>query len=246
MEWPAAEPPEHLLVCCHHAGGGAVQFRSWARRFAPRTAVLALQLPGRQNRWGEPFLGTVDEIVSHAAVALLPRLTVPYTVFGHSMGGIIGYELSRLVGAEHGRWPQRLIVSATRPPHFPQGVPDLRGVDDRAMLRHFVDGGSLPAWVLDDPDTAEVMLPPLRADVSVCGTYRHRAGPPLPCPLLACGGTDDPEVSAEELAGWARYGAAGFEVAMFPGRHLFHLEPAAGLLDSLAAQLPRGRRQEAR
>lgn len=243
MEWPAAEAAGRLLVCCHHAGGGASQFRAWQERLAPDTAVLALQLPGRQNRWGEPFLPSVDEIVAEACEALAPRLDRPFTVFGHSMGGIVGYELVRRLGAVHGQWPERLVVSAARPPHHRRTEVDLGGFDDAQVLGYFVANGSLPHWVLDDADVQQLVLPPLRGDFVVCDEYRHRPGPPVPCPITVCGGTDDPDVTPADLAGWREYTCGGCEQRMFPGGHLYHLEPASGL-PSFLAGLPAGERTE--
>ncbi|MFI6350932.1 thioesterase II family protein [Streptomyces sp. NPDC050560] len=241
MEWLAAARPERLLVCCHHAGGGAGQFRRWRERLAPGTTVLALQLPGRQSRWDEPVPRSMEEAVTGAFEALRHRIDRPYTVFGHSMGALVGYETARRLGAEAGLWPERLIASASLPPHRPQGVPELRGLDDAGLIGYFVGNGTLPGWVADDPDLQRLLLAPLRGDIALCDGYRHRPGPPLPCPITVCGGLDDTGLDARDLDGWRAYGSAGCERRMFRGGHLFHLEPDSGLLPflaSLAAPVP--------
>ncbi|MFC7219623.1 thioesterase II family protein [Streptomyces polyrhachis] len=237
MEWPATEAAERVLVCCHHAGGGASQFHRWQERLGPRTTVLALQLPGRQNRWGEPPLLAMDEIVAEACEALLPRLDLPFSLFGHSMGGLVAYELARRLGTGHARWPQRLIVSASRPPDRRQVDLDLRRYDDAQVVRRFVDDGTLPPWVVDDTEVQTLLLPPLRGDYAVCHDYRHRPGPPLPCAITVCGGADDDGVGPADLEGWRAYVSAPYERRMFPGGHLFHLDPGSGLLPYLSGLL---------
>ncbi|MFR9788497.1 thioesterase II family protein [Streptomyces sp. MB22_4] len=237
MEWPAAEAAGQLLVICHHAGGGAGQFRSWQDELGPDTGVLALQLPGRQNRWTEPVLESMDAIVAGALPALLARLDRPFTIFGHSMGGLVGFELARVLGQVHGLWPDRLIVSATRPPHHHHGDLDLSGYDDEEVVRHFVGNGTLPEWVLDDKDLQALLLPPLRGDFAICDDYRYRPGEPLACPLTLCGGTEDEGVTPEALDGWGEYAGAGWDRLLFPGGHLFHLDPDSGLLPAIARLL---------
>lgn len=128
-----------------------------------------------------------------------------------------------------------------------RGDLDLGAYDDDHVVRHFVDNGTLPPWVLDDPDLQKLLLPPLRGDFAVCDEYRYRPGPPLACPLTLCGGTEDDGVVEADLEDWREYTRAGWERRMFPGRHLFYLEPESGLLpfvaqllsDGPAAQRPR-------
>jgi medium-chain acyl-[acyl-carrier-protein] hydrolase len=47
------------------------------------------------------------------------------------------------------------------------------------------------------------------------------AEPPLDCPIIAFGGTDDQRVSRERLEGWAVQTSSRFELQYFPGEHFF-------------------------
>ncbi|WP_405533499.1 alpha/beta fold hydrolase [Streptomyces avidinii] len=221
------------MVCFHHAGGGAGQFRTWQASFGPDVQVLAVQLPGRQTRWAEEPMTDIGAMVEALVPPLLARLDRPYVVFGHSMGGILGYELTRRLGEEYGRWPRRLIVSATPAPHLRLGRPDPEGLEDEELVESLIASGALPAWVREDPELREMMLPPLRGDYAACRAYRHRPGPPLPCPMTVFGATGD-TISSELLGSWRSYTAAGFTQQMYPGDHFYHLNPASGLLTDLA------------
>ncbi|MFE0652993.1 thioesterase II family protein [Streptomyces sp. NPDC059534] len=233
IEWPVAVEPPLLMVCFHHAGGGAGQFRAWQDSLGADARLLAVQLPGRQTRWAEEPMTDIGAMVEALVPPLLARLDRPYVVFGHSMGGILGYELTRRLGEGYDRWPRRLIVSATPAPHLRRGGPDPEGMDDDQLVESLIASGVVPAWVREDPELREVLLRPLRGDYAAGRAYRHRPGPPLPCPTTVLGATGD-TISTELLDGWRSYTAAGFTRRMYPGDHFYHLDPASGLLADLA------------
>jgi medium-chain acyl-[acyl-carrier-protein] hydrolase len=232
MEWPEGTGAERILLCCHHAGGGAAQFREWQTVLGPGTAVLALQLPGRQNRWDEAPVQTMEEVLAEAVPALLERLTLPYVVFGHSMGGAIGFELGRRLGSEHNLWPTRLILSAAPPPHRREEIPDLSDVRDADLIKFFVDSGAIPSWVLEDPDLQSLLVPPLRGDLAIGKQYEYAPGPPVPCALSVCGGIEDSALTPL-LEGWRHYTSSDFQLMTFQGGHMFYLDPASDLLPAV-------------
>jgi surfactin synthase thioesterase subunit len=75
-----------------------------------------------------------------------------------------------------------------------------------------------------EPEVVRMSLPALRADFGIVLGYTHRAAPPLDLPIVALGGTQDPDVAAEALLGWAHYTTAPFRFRMLPGGHLFYRE----------------------
>ncbi|MFE3548146.1 thioesterase II family protein [Streptomyces kronopolitis] len=67
-----------------------------------------------------------------------------------------------------------------------------------------------------------VLLPLLRADLTLCETYTHRAEAPLPCPLTVLAGSDDDSVTGAELAEWRGHTTAAFALHLFPDApHLY-------------------------
>jgi surfactin synthase thioesterase subunit len=80
--------------------------------------------------------------------------------------------------------------------------------------------------VLEHPELMDLVMPLLRADFALLETHRHRPGPPLPCPITACGGLSDPDVSDEEVEGWREHAGGPFRKVMLPGNHFFLLHEA--------------------
>jgi len=79
----------------------------------------------------------------------------------------------------------------------------------------------IPDEVLRHPELLGLLVPGLRADLSVVETYAHRPGPPLGCPIAAFGGLADPEATEAELSEWRQQTTGTLSVQMFPGGHFF-------------------------
>lgn len=191
----------------HHAGGSASSYRL-GKHFPADVEVCPVQLPGRENRFAESLLTSLGPVVDELVAAIPTDL--PFVFFGHSMGALVAYEVARRLPPAH------LYVSAHRAPHLPDTTP-LRQLDDDALVARLVE--TVP--VLADPDLREIFLPILRADLTLCETYRFTPGDPLPCPVTAFGGVEDDLVTEAELAAWRSHTSAAFAVRLFPGGHFY-------------------------
>ncbi|MBO4206787.1 thioesterase domain-containing protein [Micromonospora echinofusca] len=207
------------LFCLPYAGAGASAFRTWQAEFGAGVEVLAVQLPGRENRIAEDPRFTVADV----ATAISGRADRPYAIYGHSMGGRVGFEVVRELRRRGAELPVRLYVGGARAPHVTASslFDGLSQVDDDELLRRLSDGGGLPAGMLDHPELVELLLPLLRADFGRVDDYTYLPGEPLPVPIVAFSGTGDRAVSREQSAAWAQHSAAGFTLHELAGGHFF-------------------------
>ncbi|MEU9252712.1 alpha/beta fold hydrolase [Streptomyces sp. NPDC048270] len=223
VEWDPPHTAKALLVCLPHAGSGAFQFRPWQELLGPDVALLAVQLPGRESRWREEPATGMAQVLDELAPALAARLDLPYAVFGHSMGALVGYELARAMGREHGRWPLGFVASACRAPDD-QGEPDgsLR-LTDQELVAELVADGAVPAALAANSRLAAAVARPLRGDIALCDSYAPPGEDPLlPCPVGAWRGQDDAGVTDEHIRKWPAWSAGAATVRTFPGDHFYH------------------------
>jgi medium-chain acyl-[acyl-carrier-protein] hydrolase len=236
---PTRRPVRLRLFCFPHAGGGASAYHAWPAGLPPWLELCAAQLPGRENRWREAPARTLGQLVDELAEALRPFLDVPFAFFGHSMGALIGFELARRLRREHGRDPVHLVVSGRQAPHLPSRRPPLHDLPEAELMERLRVLGGTPDELWEHADLKQLLLPVLRADLAVCEAYRYRPEEPLECPITACGGADDVEVSPEEVLEWSVHTAGGFNARFFAGGHFFWQDDHAALLDlTLQAVLP--------
>lgn len=235
---PRPRPEARLrLFCLPYAGSGASVFRTWHASLPETVEVCAIQLPGRENRLGEaPYLDVLP-LVSAAADALRPYLAMPFALFGHSMGAIAAFELTRELRRRGGPMPSELLVSGRAAPHVPRRDPptfDLPDEQFHAELRR-LNGGRQEA--LANPELTRAMLPTIRADFTICDTYACRHEPPLACPITAWGGIDDPDVNAADLDAWQAQTTGAFQRESLPGDHFFLLADDSTFFTTLAHRL---------
>lgn len=216
-----AENAGARLLCFPHAGGSAGFYFPFARELAPDVEVLAVQYPGRQDRFKEPGIDEVGVLADGVVTALLPLLDErPLALFGHSMGATVGYEVARRLEHREGVVPELLFASGRRAPcrHRAESV-HLK--DDEGLADHLRHLGGTYEDLLSEPGLLRMILPAVRVDYRAIETYRHRPGPELGCPVAVLTGSDDPVVTLDEAADWGRHTTRGHTLDVFPGGHFF-------------------------
>lgn len=221
------------LFCFSYAGAGASTFRSWPDAFPPQIEICAVQLPGRETRIRERPFDRIDPLVWALVPALTEHFDRPFAFFGHSMGALIAFELVRELLRRGLSVPVHLFVSGRGAPHLRPAHADLHRLPDDEFVRALRLLNGTPVKVFEHPELLQMLLPALRADFSVCGTYVYREAPPLPCAITACGGVDDPDVPPPALERWRSFTADRFEMRMFPGDHFYLRTSEPALLAAL-------------
>lgn len=212
--------PKLRLFCFPYAGGGASIFREWQQAMPGDIQVSAIQLPGRENRINETPANRLRDVVDHLSQVLTPYCDIPFVFFGHSLGAKIAFELVRALRRKGGQQPLHLLVSGARAPHMPEPFP-LHHLPDEGFIDGLRRYSAMPEEVLRNKELMSLFMPVLRADFSLDETYEYYDDAPISCPITAFGGTEDHEISREELLAWKQYTTDDFTWHTFPGDHFF-------------------------
>lgn len=138
----------------------------------------AVQYPGREERLSEPFLTTVSEMADTIAAEILTLGTRPMTLFGHSMGAAIAYEVTARL-ERTGVVPQALVVSGQPAPHRRKRSALHRASDEDLLADIDRIGAAGSGLLRQDPELRDLLLPMIRADYQVIETYESPAGSKL-------------------------------------------------------------------
>ena len=214
-------PPRMRLFCLPYAGGGAQIYRNYGQALPAEVEVCAVQLPGREKRFLEPALESVDAIVDKLAPVIAREGNLPYAFFGHSLGALVAFELVRRLRREGQPLPFRLFASGHRAPHAPDPDPPIRDLPDEEFIEELRGLNGTPQGVLDSPELLALVLPMLRADFTAAETYSYRGDAAIPCPITALGGSSDDMISLEALQGWGQHTSGDFEFHVLEGDHFF-------------------------
>ncbi|WP_436775925.1 thioesterase II family protein [Yinghuangia sp. YIM S09857] len=221
--WTPRPTARLRLVCLPHAGGGAGSYRAWDALMPGGVELVAAQYPGREDRFGDPPVDGMDDLVRNIADAVTALGDRPYALFGHSMGSAVAWELAHELRRRGAREPVRLCVSGREAPVAARaGTVHLR--DDDGLCDELERLGGTHRDVLADADLRRAVLSYVRDDYRLIETYRPRPRAPLGCPIDVFTGDADPEFGADRAEPWAALTTAGMRVHVFPGGH-FYLTP---------------------
>ena len=235
---PRPQPQARLrLFCLPYAGGTASTFRTWPTSVSPSIEVWAIQLPGRETRFYEPRLTRLDELSAILVDVISPHLNLPYAIFGHSMGALIGFALARRLRDQGFPQPQHLFASARRAPQIPRPDPPTYALPEPAFIAELRRLNGTPEAVLQHDELRALMLPILRADFELNETYTYRPALPLACPISAFGGSADPTLTRADLDPWREQTSEGFRLHMLAGNHFFLQSAQAELLHTISQEL---------
>jgi medium-chain acyl-[acyl-carrier-protein] hydrolase len=229
--------PRFRLFCFPYAGGGAAIFRNWARDLAVDVEVCAVRLPGREQRYSEPAFRRAEQVVDSLTPILEGLLDLPFAIFGHSMGAVLAYEIARAIKAAAGREPLALFASGRRGPDIPPRGRNRYDLPRDELIAELKAFNGTPAEVFQSDELLELVLPMLRSDLELVESYRTGPGARLTCPVIAIGGSKDPDVSPEELAGWETASAGPFRSVVLDGDHFFINSARTRLLQAVRREL---------
>ncbi len=223
----AVGEPEVRLICTPQAGAGAGAFSNWRRHLPEGVELAPVELPGRGTREKEPLPADVEELADALFEGLRAELTMPYLLFGHSLGGLLAYEVARRIEARGLPAPLAVLISGARAPQVPS-LRTMSDVDDDRLLGWIADNGGLPRELLSYPSFVAEILRAIRTDLRYAEQYLLPDPPALSSPLHVFGGLDDEITPPEQLPRWERVAGGEFSVTMLPGGHAFpHTDPAA-------------------
>ncbi len=234
-QWIRIFVPKHnaqlRLFCFPYAGGGASIYRDWAKALPPEVEVCSIQLPGREGRLRETPIRQISTLIQELVHVIHPYLDRPFAFWGHSMGAIIAFELTRQLRKEGMPGPSHLFVSGRSAPQIPNLRAAIHQLPDLEFMEEMRRLNGTPEAVLQNGELMELLLPILRADFALVETYTYVHEAPLECPISAFGGLQDNLVSSGDLEAWNIQTWQNFKMRMFDGDHFF--------LHSLKCQLTR-------
>jgi medium-chain acyl-[acyl-carrier-protein] hydrolase len=239
--WIHCLQPNHLakmrLFCFPYAGGSASIFRNWS--ISNTIEICAVQLPGRETRFREPAFKRLNLLIPVLSQALLPLLDRPFAFFGHSMGGLVSFEVARYLRYHYELNPLQLIVSGAKAPQLPDLEPPIHTLPQAEFIQEIQRLNGTPIEVLHNAELMELVLPTLRADFELIETYQYYPAPRLSCPIAVFGGSDDPKVQFDDLKAWQDQTIADFLVQILSGDHFFLNTQRSQLLHSISDILNR-------
>jgi medium-chain acyl-[acyl-carrier-protein] hydrolase len=214
------EKPRIRLICFSYGGTGASVFRKWYNDIEHDVEVIAMQLPGREGRFNEAFITSMNEIIESLLENFMDYLDIPFVFFGHSIGALIAFEFAYMLQNKNIIGLKHLIISGNKPPHIALKK-FISHLSTEQLIVEMKKYNGIPDEIINNNEFIEIFLPIIRADFFISETYKYKHTSPLNIPITALGGKNDNTFSFEHLKEWSTYTSNKFSYSYLEGDHFF-------------------------
>ncbi len=212
------------LFCFPYAGGSATVYNKWKDHLDPGIFLCPIELPGRGVRIHEPFTDSIAQTVEDVLRRIRFELAdMPFAFYGHSMGTLIAYELTRLLRERRYPGPAHIFYSG-------RGVPHIRRKDKQPyhtlppdqFRKKVLELGGTPKEFFQMPELLDILLPILKNDFKVTFSYElaKEHVQPAACDISVLSGKDD-DLLPEQIDEWSLYTRHNCTFHSFEGGHFF-------------------------
>jgi surfactin synthase thioesterase subunit len=227
------QPPK--LYIFPHAGGSAEFYVPFAKAFASDIKRVAVRYPGRGGNHDLGSFTTISDLADKVCQMIKPpdnpREKVAF--FGHSMGGLLAFEVARRFEAAGGPIAA-LFVSAVAAPgrvgyeHVPES--------DQGLLNAVSEMTGVNPEFLENEEFAASILPTLRG-LKAISKYDCPPDEKLSCPISAFLGDDDEVATYEKVVPWSDRTTSEFSLKVFPGHHFYLTDHIAELVGDIEPKI---------
>jgi medium-chain acyl-[acyl-carrier-protein] hydrolase len=227
------------LLCFHHAGGSAAMYRRWPSLLPPSIEPIAVQLPGRADRFREPAFDRMAPLVDSLVEVAGPLLDRPFACYGVSMGSRVAWAFTHALRERSMPMPTVLYVACDGAPALDGGTWPWEGRAD-GLEGYLREMGRTPPEVLAEPELMRALVPTLRADLAVLSTHRFHPRTPLDVRIRGFAGADDKTAPPDRMAAWRAETTARFELDVLHSGHFFTADAERQVIRAIGQDLTRG------
>ncbi|MEK7991080.1 MAG: thioesterase domain-containing protein [Thiotrichaceae bacterium] len=209
------------------AGGNFYSYRAFQAHLPPQIKMRPLEPPGRGRRMAENLLPSLEDMADDAFLTLQKHdLSKPYIIYGHSMGGLLGYLLIQRLQLHHAPLPLHFIVSGRRSPDKP--YPHTYHTQPPTQFIQWLKTlGGLPQSILDSEEMMELVTPIIQTDFQAAETfdYKQQARIKLTVPISAFYGINE-GILQQEMLNWHQESTQKVHIESLQGGHFFIFQNA--------------------
>ncbi|MFM9279570.1 thioesterase II family protein [Paenibacillus jiagnxiensis] len=222
------------LFCLPYAGGSAALYMKWKSFLHPSIHIVPIELAGRGKRYSEPFYSDIEQAVHDIYEKIKDELDkLPYALFGHSMGGLLAFEIAHKIQVQEHRAPKIIFLSGKNPPHC-QNHRFIHHLPNKELINEILEMGGTPKEILQHNELLEILIPILRADFTLVENYHcNKREEILDCDLVIMNGRQDNLTKNSDMKEWSRYTKREVRTYHIDGGHFFineHLESVLNLI----------------
>ncbi|MBP2617311.1 thioesterase II family protein [Chryseobacterium jejuense] len=218
MNTATSSKPQIFLL--HYAGGDRNSFRPLIENLQSHFQVETPELPGRGDRMSEPPLKNKKEALTDVLeqIKQVRNKNVPYLIYGHSMGAILGFEICYAMEKDNDV-PVHFVATGYPGPGIKESIPiaHLPKTEFFAEVRKL---GGISDEVMQYEELLDFFEPLLRGDFGLLENKSNQIpNIKIQTPIYAIMGKN--EKYALNIRNWANYTETECECQIVNGNHFF-------------------------
>ncbi|MET3846947.1 alpha/beta fold hydrolase [Paenibacillus sp. OAE614] len=221
------------LFCIPYAGASATVFNKW-KRMNKNIEVVPIELRGRGSRISEPLYNTFDEAVDDVYLRIIDQIDdySEYALFGHSMGGLLVFELAHRIANQKIKMPKKIIISGCTCP-LERKNNQIHLLPNELFFKEIFDLGGTNALVFENDELKDLFGPILRADYKITEEYKANNHRKLEKDLYILFGNTDVSNNGNKLMNWKKETNGRCHFQKFEGGHFFVIAQEIKVLNYL-------------
>ena len=208
------------LICLPFAGASIYSYRNITKYIADSINIIPVELPGRGQRISEPLLSDIHKIVDDAFLQIKAHINIPYAIYGHSLGTLLGFLLVKRILNENLQQPLHLFFSGRGGPSVQDKDKHIHALPKKEFIKKLQEYEGSPQEILNDESIMEFFEPVLRADFKAVSNYPYNEDTPFNIPITVMIGTTE-NTTYKEAMKWQDETSKEISLRQFPGGHFF-------------------------
>lgn len=181
-------------------------------------------------------MNKLSQVADDAFQQLRSQLDKPYMIYGHSMGGLLGYLLTKRIIKEGLNQPMHLFFTGcVGPSRRYRDLVDHELPKDDFFQKIKKLGGSSEE-IFKEQALMDFFEPILRADFEAVSSFQYQEGAPFNIPISIIIGTDE-NATVEEAMAWQKETLQPVEVHQLQGDHFFIQQNEREIVDMIINKL---------
>lgn len=222
------------IIALPFAGGNGYSYNRFKPFFPSNFDLLQVELPGRGERLDENNVSDIVKLAKDVFRQIEKDVrTHPYLIYGHSMGTLLGYELTKEIVKQKYPQPSCLFFTGRASPCF--------GEEDRItsyptdiFWKEIRMLGGVPKEVLANKELLDFFEPVLRSDIKAVEDYQYvPMQNKFKIPLYVFAGSEELDITREKLAAWQDESTYPLHMKFIQGDHFFIFEHCARIVEMI-------------
>ena len=226
------------VFCLPFAGGNRYSYREYKKKAPSFINFISLEYPGRGARIKEPLISDTDILVNDLYKDIITMIgDGDYAIYGHSLGGLITYLLTRKLMENYHKLPIHLFISGTTGPSaISRGEKKRHLLPKQEFIQELKDLNGMPEEILENDELLEYYEPILRSDFRASENYVYKNCEPINIPITVITGNEEAmEIADIEL--WQKETTHVVDFKRFPGNHFFIYDHIDAIIQIISNKL---------